>query len=199
MEFRYFVLYKPYKMVSQFVSSHRKKRLLTLIDFDFPEGTYPVGRLDENSEGLLLLTNDKSLNDLLLLPSRQHKRTYILQVEKRISPESLEKLRTGIDIVTPREGNYTTKPAEVRIIERPEWLPPRGHEFRADLPQTWLQMTLTEGKYHQVRKMTAGVGHPTKRLIRSAIEDLSVVGMKPGGVRELGSKELFALLKLKHQ
>lgn len=196
MEHRYFVLYKPYKMISQFISPHRKKRLLAHLDFKFLEGTYAVGRLDENSEGLLILTTDKTVNDLLLLPSRKHKRTYIVQVEKVVSDNTLEKLRSGVDIVTPREGNYTTRSCEVNVISKPEWLPERGHQFRADLPQTWLEIILTEGKYHQVRKMTAGVEHPTKRLIRSAIEDLSVAGMKAGEVREISKDELFSLLKL---
>ncbi|MFL5752062.1 MAG: pseudouridine synthase [Bacteroidia bacterium] len=196
MEHRYFISYKPYKMVSQFFSPHRKKRLLTALDHDFPEDTYAVGRLDENSEGLLLLTTDKELNDLLLLPERKHKRSYIVQVEKEVSEESLEALRTGVNIVTPREGSYRTKPCEVTKIPKPDWLPGRGHEFRADLPQTWLEMILTEGKFHQVRKMAAAVGHSPKRLIRSAIGDLNVIGMKPGEVKEMEKAEMFKLLNL---
>jgi 23S rRNA pseudouridine2457 synthase len=166
---RYFVVYKPYKMISQFVSPH-KKRLLGELEYPFPENTVAVGRLDDNSEGLLILTTDKKLSYVLLSPEKAHKRVYLVQVEKKVSQETLLQLCSGVSIVTPREGQYITKPCEVEIVSRPEWLPERGHEFRADLPQTWLQMTLREGKFHQVRKMTAALGHSPKRLIRTHIE-----------------------------
>ncbi len=190
---RYFIIYKPYKMLSQFVSSHRK-RLLGELNFPFPEGTAAVGRLDDNSEGLLLLTTDKKLSYSLLHPERKHRRVYVVQVEKIISTDNLERLKQGVFITTPREGQYLTQTCEVEIIDKPNWLPPHGHEFRQDLPQTWLRLTLTEGKFHQVRKMTAAVGHPTKRLIRTHIEELTIDGMRPGDVQEVQQDELFRKL-----
>ncbi len=182
-------------MLSQFVCSH-KKRLLGDLDFDFPPGTNAVGRLDDNSEGLLILTTDKKMSGTFLLPEKQHKRVYLVQVEKILSPENKEQLSKGVYITTPREGQYLTKPCGVEITTKPDWLTIRGHEFRSDLPQTWIKLTLTEGKFHQVRKMTAAVGHPTKRLIRTHIEKLSVIGMQPGEVKELSQEDLFTLLNL---
>jgi 23S rRNA pseudouridine2457 synthase len=192
---RYFIIYKPYKMLSQFVCPH-KKRLLGDLNFDFPPGTNAVGRLDDNSEGLLILTTDKKMSGTFLLPEKQHKRVYLVQVEKIISPENKEQLAKGVYITTPREGQYLTRPCEVELTTKPDWLTIRGHEFRADLPQTWINLTLTEGKFHQVRKMTAAIGHPTKRLIRTHIEKLSVIGMQPGEVKELNQEEMFTLLNL---
>ena len=191
---RYFIIYKPYKMLSQFVCSHKNKRLLGDLNFDFPLGTNAVGRLDDNSEGLLILTTDKKMSGTFLLPEKKHKRVYIVQVEKIVSPENIERLTKGVYITTPREGQYLTKPCEAEIISRPDWLPERGHEFRIDLPQTWIKLTLMEGKFHQVRKMTSVIGHPTKRLIRTHIENISVVGMQPGEVKELSREDIFTLL-----
>ncbi len=181
--------------MSQFISPH-KKRLLGELNFSFPEGTSAVGRLDDNSEGLLILTTDKSLSHELLLPQKQHKRTYVVQVEKNMTQEKLEQLINGVPIVTPREGLYLTKPCTVCIIPKPSWLPKRGHEFREDLPQTWIELVLTEGKFHQVRKMTAAIGHPTKRLIRTGIEGLHLHGLQPGEVKELSGEYLFSALGL---
>jgi 23S rRNA pseudouridine2457 synthase len=182
-------------MVSQFVSPH-KKRLLGDLEYDFPEGTHAVGRLDDDSEGLLLLTTDKSLTRRLFLSGKKHKRNYVVQVEKKVSEETLHKMRTGMEILVKVKGLYMTQPCEVNIIEKPSWLPERAHEFRADLPQTWMELILTEGKNRQIRKMCAGVYHPCKRLIRTKIEDVSVEGYQPGEVREFEKDKLFELLKL---
>lgn len=194
---RYFIIYKPFKMVSQFVSPDRVK-LLGDLDYDFPEGTHAIGRLDNNSEGLLILTTNKRVTKLLFESGTPHERVYVIQVEKVVTEETLQQLRTGVTIKTKGKGGalYTTSPCEVEIIPRPELLYKREHEFRADLPQTWLKMSLTEGKFHQVRKMVAEVEHPCKRLIRVSIEDLELGNLAPGEVKEIEEEEFFAKLKI---
>jgi 23S rRNA pseudouridine2457 synthase len=192
---RYFVIYKPFKMVSQFISPD-KVNLLGDLDFDFPEGTHAIGRLDNNSEGLLLLTTNKRVTKLLFESETPHKRTYVVQVERLMTQETLEKLRSGISIRIKGGGFYTTSACEVDIIEKPINIAKRDHEFRDDLPQTWIRMTLTEGKYHQIRKMVSSVYHPCKRLIRVSIEDLELDNMKPGDVREIKEEEFFSKLRI---
>lgn len=195
MELRYFVIYKPYKMVSQFVSSH-KLRLLCDLDYTFPEGTNAVGRLDNDSEGLLILTNDKSLTAKLMHPDRKRSKRYVVQVEKMVTEEKLNILRNGVDILVKGKGEYRTKDCEVNIIEKPLYLPERGHPFREDLPQTWLEFVLKEGKNRQIRKMCSAVRHDCKRLVRTHIEGLDIIGMQAGEVREIERKELFLKLGL---
>lgn len=195
MILRYFIIHKPYKMISQFVSPH-KKRLLGDLDFSFPEGTHAIGRLDDNSEGLLILTTDKSLTRRLLHPDLKHSRTYVVQVEQEASDEALQKMRDGVDIIAKRVGHYHTMPCEVRRIDKPHWIGPRGHEFRADLPHTWLEITLREGKYHQVRKMCSAIGHDCKRLIRTSIDNLQLGDLPPGAVKELDRGEVYGKLNL---
>lgn len=182
-------------MVSQFISSNNK-RLLGDLDFDFPEGTHAIGRLDADSEGLLILTTDKSMTRALLHPLKKHKRTYVVQVEKKVNEEALNKLRNGVEIKVQSRGDYFTRPCEVKEIEKPAYLPERGHEFREDLPQSWLEINLTEGKNRQIRKMCTGVKHDCKRLIRISIEDLDIKNMKSGEVKEMEKEKLFTLLKL---
>jgi 23S rRNA pseudouridine2457 synthase len=194
---RYFIINKPYKMVSQFVSPDNVN-LLGKLDFEFPEGIHAIGRLDNNSEGLLILTTNKRVTKLLFESDTPHKRTYVIQVEKRVSPETLEKLRTGISIRVKGGGYYTTSPCDVEIIDQPADLPKRDHEFREDLPQTWLSMTLTEGKFHQIRKMVADVYHPCKRLIRVSIEGLELDDLQPGQVKEIEEEAFFEKLKIEN-
>lgn len=182
-------------MISQFVSPYVQRKLGEL-DFNFPEGTNAVGRLDDHSEGLLILTTDKTLTKRLLHPDKKHKRNYIVQVEKVISEESLEKLRNGLEIIIKRKGLYTTLPCEVNLIEKPKNLPEREKSFREGLPQSWLEFVLTEGKNRQIRKMCSAVRHDCKRLIRTKIENLELGDMRPGEVREMEQKELFELLLL---
>ena len=182
-------------MVSQFVSSNYK-RLLGDLDFNFPEGTHAVGRLDADSEGLLILTTDKSMTRTLLHPLKKHRRTYMVQVERKVDEETLNKLRSGIEIKVQNRGPYVTEPCEVIEVDKPNYLPERGHAFRDDLPQSWLEITLTEGKNRQIRKMCTGVKHDCKRLVRLSIEELNIKGMKAGEVREIRKEELFKLLKL---
>ena len=196
---RYFVIHKPYKMVSQFVSPD-KVRLLGELDFDFPEGTHAIGRLDNNSEGLLLLTTNKRVTKLLFESDVAHERVYIIQVEGVVSQETLLQLRRGVQIILKGKGGvrYTTDPCGVELIEKPAFLEKRQHEFSSALPCSWLKMTLTEGKFHQVRKMVAEVNHPCKRLVRVSIEDIELDGLKSGEVREIGELEFFKKLKIEN-
>lgn len=194
---RYFLIHKPYKMVSQFVSPD-KVRLLGELDYNFPEGIHAVGRLDNNSEGLLLLTTNKKVTKLLFESDVPHERVYIIQVEGVVTDETLQVLRSGVSIILKGKGGirYNTDPCEVEIIEKPKFLEKRQHEFHEDLPQSWLKMTLTEGKFHQVRKMVAEVGHACKRLVRVSIEALTLDGIPVGGVKEIGEEEFFTKLKI---
>ena len=181
--------------MSQFVSPHNN-HLLGELNFKFPEGTHALGRLDNDSEGLLILTTDKSMTKRLFNSGTKHKRRYAVQVERKIGEEALNKLRSGVEIKVKARGNYITQPCEVNEIIKPDFLPPRGHEFREDLPQSWLEFILTEGKNRQIRKMCTGVRHDCKRLIRISIEDLTIKNMKAGEVREMTREEMFRLLRM---
>ena len=192
---RYFIINKPYNMVSQFVSSH-KVNLLGDLHFNFPEGTHAVGRLDSNSEGLLILTTDKKVTKLLFEAEVKHKRTYLLQVEKVVSAETLQKLRSGVAIRIKGGGDYVTTPCEAEIVEKPANLFDGSYKTSAYKSYSWLLLTLTEGKFRQVRKMVAAVKHPCKRLIRVAIEDLILGDLQPCGVKEIEEDIFFKLLKI---
>jgi len=182
-------------MVSQFISPDAVN-LLGDLNFDFPEGIHAIGRLDNNSEGLLILTTNKRVTALLFQSDTPHVRKYLVQVEKVITEERLEMLRTGITIRVKGGGYYTTTPCEVELVEKPVDLPKRGHAFRDDLPQSWLYITLTEGKFHQIRKMVSSVYHHCKRLIRVSIEDLELGDLQPGCVREIEEEDFFRKLKI---
>jgi len=192
---RYFIINKPYQMVSQFVSTH-DVQLLGALDFKFPEGTHAVGRLDNHSEGLLILTTNKKVTRLLFLSETPHTRTYLVQVNNIVSAENLKKLQTGVTIKIKTGLNYTTAPCVVRMITRPEDLYDLGERSTAFHPYTWLLITITEGKYHQVRKMIAAIRHKCKRLIRISIEDLELDGLKAGSVKELAETDFFTKLKI---
>ena len=177
---KYILFYKPYLVLSQFTSEDEKK---CLKDFGpFPNDVYPVGRLDYDSEGLLLLTNDNQVRHRLLEPKYEHPRTYLVQVERIPTEEALEQLRIGVLI----EGQKT-KPADVHLLNEepqlPERIPPI--RFRKNVPTAWIELTLREGRNRQVRKMTAAVGFPTLRLVRSKIAGWSIGGMKPGEWKEV--------------
>ncbi len=192
---RYFILNKPYNMVSQFVSTHAV-RLLGELDFDFPEGTHAIGRLDNHSEGLLLLTTDKRVTRLLFQGKQPHSRTYLVQVKNRVGAESLQRLREGVTIKIQKGQDYITPACDVTIEECPPFAFSSGYELMPDVPNTWLRITLTEGKYHQVRKMVAAVHHRCKRLVRVSIENIHLNNMMPGEVRELDEQDFFERLKL---
>lgn len=182
-------------MVSQFVSSH-EVRLLGSLNFDFPEGTHAIGRLDNHSEGLLLLTTNPKITRLLFQGKKPHGRTYLVQVKNKISQASIDQLSKGIEIEIKGGMPYTTSPCLVKQVERPSWLEPAAHEIPANIPHSWLEITLTEGKFHQVRKMVAAVHHKCRRLIRTSIENLSLQTLTPGSVVEIPESDFFELLQL---
>lgn len=182
-------------MVSQFVSPHNV-RLLGDLDYDFPEGTHAVGRLDGNSEGLLILTTNKKVTGLLLKSSIPHERRYLIQVQYQMSQETLEQLRNGVAIPIQQGETYWAKPVAVEIVTMPDYVQPLFPHYRLDIPHTWLIMTLTEGKYHQVRKMVKAVNHPCKRLIRISIEDLALGNLPAGEVLELDEQSFFKQLNI---
>jgi 23S rRNA pseudouridine2457 synthase len=169
--------------------------LLGDLKYDFPEGTHAVGRLDSHSEGLLILTTNKKVTNLLFQGEVPHKRTYLVHVGHVVSEETLKLLQTGISIRIKGGGQYVTSPCEVEIISRPDWLKSRLKVER-DVADTWLRITLTEGKYHQVRKMVRTAGHRCKRLLRISIENLELGDLEPGGVREIEENDFFEKLKI---
>ncbi|MEG8946250.1 pseudouridine synthase [Rosettibacter firmus] len=186
---KYYIIHKPYGVLSQFTDKEGRKTLKSL--YNFPKDVYPVGRLDMDSEGLLILTNDKLLTDYLLNPLNKHEREYYVQVEGIPTEESLQKLREGVII----QGRKTL-PAKVKVINTPDFperVPPI--RFRKTIPTSWLSITIVEGKNRQVRKMTASVGLPTLRLIRVRIKNILLGDLKPGEVRELTKMEISGLYK----
>ncbi len=157
--------HKPYGVLSQFTPEPGSK-WRTLAEFGFPPRLYPIGRLDADSEGLLLLSDEAALNARLLRPARGHIRTYWAQVERIPSPEALSTLESGVVL-----GSHRTLPCRARLLEPQPDMAPRDPpvRFRKTVADCWIALDLVEGKYHQVRRMTAAVGHPTLRLVRVAI------------------------------
>jgi 23S rRNA pseudouridine2457 synthase len=179
----HFMLFKPYGYLSQFVCEHKKKKLLGDL-FDFPPGTMAIGRLDEDSEGLLLLTTDGKVSEEIRNPKIE--KEYYAQVDGIATPEALEKLQQGVEIGF--EGiKYQTLPCKIFALEKDPGFPPRGKKIRDDRhgPTSWISITITEGKNRQVRKMTAAVGLPTLRLVRVRIGEISLGNLVPGEVRKI--------------
>ncbi|HET6401575.1 MAG TPA: pseudouridine synthase [Candidatus Kapabacteria bacterium] len=191
MPYRYLIFHKPYGVLSQFTADVPGQR--TLDEFNFPKGFYAAGRLDRDSEGLLLLTNDGSLIKKLLEPGK-HERTYLVQVEGIPSIASIKQLEGGVLV-----KGYRTLPARVRVLEHEPAIPLRDPpiRFRKSIPTIWIELTLREGKNRQVRHMTAAVGHPTLRLVRTAIGPLTLGDLRPGQWRELTSDEIALLKQLR--
>jgi len=190
---RHFILHKPYGYLSQFVSqdrNERKKRFLGEL-YDFPEGTMAVGRLDEHSEGLLLLTTDGQLS--AAIRSQHVEKEYYAQVDGLITDAALAQLQEGVEIGL-HEGRYRTTPCQARRLPAPPDLPPRTRKIRDDRhgPTSWVSITLTEGKFRQVRKMTAAVSFPTLRLVRVRIGALELGQLPAGAVQEVAA---FALAR----
>lgn len=182
-------------MVSQFVSTHQVG-LLGDLDYHFPEGTHAIGRLDNKSEGLLILTTNKKITRLLFQGKTPHKRTYLVQINNLLSEENLRLLQTGISIPIRGGQDYITPPCDVTIIENPQILYKPATTLKLYGSHSWLLITLTEGRFHQVRKMMAAVNHRCKRLIRVSIEGLSLGDLQPGCVREIDESDFFRLLNI---
>lgn len=172
-------------MLSQFTREVAGQQTLADLDFQFPRDVYPIGRLDSDSEGLLLLTNDRRLNHWLLNPKFAHERTYFAQVEGLPDEAALQKLTAGVDIKIDGK-THRTAPARARLLleapDLPERQPPI--RFRKTVPDAWLEIRLTEGKNRQVRRMCAAVGFPVLRLVRVAIGSVILGDLLPGGVGE---------------
>ena len=187
---RYFLLNKPYNMVSQFISSH-KVPLLGDLNFNFPEGTHAIGRLDKTSEGLLILTTDKTVTRKLFLAAQPHKRSYLVMVQNKVTAETLSRLQQGISIQIKTGEYYIAKPEAVEIISDPKALYKYVTDSREIYPHTWLLITLTEGKFRQVRKMVLAVKHRCIRLIRLSISNILLEDMEPGAVREIDEGRFY--------
>jgi 23S rRNA pseudouridine2457 synthase len=175
---------KPYGVISQFTPDGSPNR--TLAEFGFPKGVYPIGRLDADSEGLLLLSEEAELNQRLLHPRHAHEREYWVQVERIPAAETLRDLGKGV-LVQGRK----TLPCRAWVLDPQPEMPPREPpiRFRKSVPTCWLGMELTEGKNRQVRRMTAAVGHPTLRLMRVRIGRFELAGFQPGKWRILSDAE----------
>lgn len=187
----YILFYKPYGVLSQFT---REKNHKALCDFGpFPKDVYAAGRLDADSEGLLFLTNDTAVNHRLTDPKFEHERTYIVQIEGIPDDDDLARLSSGVVIEAKR-----TKPAIVRLFDHEPDFPARviPVRFRKNVPTAWLEIALREGRNRQVRKMTAAVGHPTLRLVRTSIAFLTLKELHPCEHRELTSEEIEKLCSM---
>ncbi|HWA87186.1 MAG TPA: pseudouridine synthase [Opitutus sp.] len=178
-------LHKPYGVLSQF-TPEPGSRWRTLADFGLPRGVYPLGRLDADSEGLLLLTDEPGLNSQLLDPKNAHHREYWVQVERIPAAAALARLERSLNL-----GDFKTRPCRARLLDPAPDIPPRNPpvRFRKNVPDCWLSLELTEGKNRQVRRMTAAVGHPTLRLIRVRTGDFVLGGLPPGSWCELAAED----------
>lgn len=184
---RVLAFFKPYDVLTQFTDGSGRSTLKDYIDV---AGVYPAGRLDRDSEGLLLLTNDGALAHRLTDPRFEHPKTYLAQVERIPEPASLDALRRGVIL-----NDGPTRPAEVELLREPPDLPERPVpiRFRKNVPTSWLRLTISEGRNRQVRRMAATVGHPTLRLVRVAIGSILLGDLEPGRWRDLAPEEIAAL------
>lgn len=178
-------LHKPYGVLSQF-TPEPGSRWRTLADFGLPANVYPLGRLDADSEGLLLLADEPGLNTRLLDPAGAHRREYWVQVERIPDEAALARLERGLRI-----GGHATRPCSARRLEPPPVLPARVPPIRVrkSVPDCWLALELVEGRNRQVRRMTAAVGHPTLRLVRARIGNFALGELAPGQWRELDATD----------
>lgn len=188
MALHYILFNKPYSVITQFSGDGP-----TLRDYIDLKDVYPVGRLDHDSEGLLLLTDDGALQHRLADPKFAHPRTYWVQVDGQPDEKALSQLADGVIV-----QGIPTRPARVKLLTEEPMLPPRDPpvRFRKTVPTSWLEITLTEGRNRQVRRMTAAVGHPTLRLVRVALGDLRLDGLNPGEWRNLSEAEVAMLHQL---
>ena len=189
----YYIVYKPFRVLTQFSSSEGKETLANYFKVD--RDVYPVGRLDYESEGLLILTNDTQLNHRLLHPTFKHEREYLVQVEGSITDEAIDKLQSGVVISIDGKQHHTQPCKATQLITHPKVAdrnPPI--RFRKEIPTDWISLILHEGKNRQVRRMTASVGFPTLRLIRHRIEKISLDNMLPGDIIPYNKEVMYQLL-----
>lgn len=188
--FRYYALFKPYDVLTQFTDVSGRA---TLKDFITIPDVYPVGRLDRDSEGLLLLTDDGRMAHRLTDPRFEHPKTYLVQVERVPDAEALERLRRGVTL-----SDGPTRTAEVELLADAPPLPDRPVpiRFRKSVPTAWLRLTINEGRNRQVRRMTAAIGYPTLRLVRVSVGPITLGDLQPGKWRELSAAERAALVRL---
>lgn len=186
MSHHHFILHKPYGYLSQFIYELKRKKKLLGELYDFPEGTMAIGRLDEDSEGLLLLTTDGKMSEIIR--SKKVDKEYYVQVDGIITPEAIEQLKTGVEIGF-NGTKYITKPCEAFIVNEIPNFGARGKKIRDERhgPTSWASITVNEGKFRQVRKMTAAVGFPTLRLVRVRIGNVYLNELQAGEVLEVKS------------
>lgn len=182
-------------MLSQF-KSDQEAILLGNLDFEFPIGTNAVGRLDKDSEGLLLLTNNKKIVRLLFQSTIPHYRVYAVLVAGNVSDKTIAEWESGVPIRIGANTHYTTAPCTIKRIENPLASIYDYVINNSRIPETWLEFTLQEGRFHQIRKMVFNKGHRCKRLIRTAIEQIELNPLLPGDVKELSEADFFNRLQL---
>ena len=180
----HFIIFKPYNYLSQFTYNLKRTKKLLGELHDFPEGTMAIGRLDEDSEGLLLLTTDGMMSEIVR--SKKVEKEYFAQVDGLITQQAIEQLQLGVEIGF-KGTRYVTQPCKARILNEIPDFPERGKKIRDERhgPTSWLSITVTEGKFRQVRKMTSAVGFPTLRLVRVRIGNTHLNNLQPGQVIEV--------------
>ena len=189
---QHFILNKPYGYLSQFIYQLKRNKKLLGELYDFPEGTMAIGRLDEDSEGLILLTTDGMMSELVR--SKKVDKEYYVQVDGIITLEAIDKIQSGVEIGF-KGAKYTTKPCKAFLISEIPNFGERGKKIRDERhgPTSWASITLNEGKFRQVRKMTSAVGFPTLRLVRIRIGNVYLNDLKSGEVNEIAASKILNL------
>jgi 23S rRNA pseudouridine2457 synthase len=193
----YYALNKPANMLSQFIKPGSNLCLADL-KINFPSGIHALGRLDKNTEGLLLLTNNPAITQLLFDQNRRHSRTYLVQVIREVSDATILKMSSGMSI--PVKGDiepFKTSACKIKRVLNPIDYYPVVNKLMDQAPHTWLLITLQEGRYHQIKKMVRLAGHPCRQLIRISIEDIELDNLASGQVRLINEEVFFNSLKIK--
>jgi 23S rRNA pseudouridine2457 synthase len=182
---QHFIIYKPYGYLSQFIYELKRPKKLLGELYDFPENTMAIGRLDEDSEGLLLLTTDGMMSEIVR--SKKVEKEYYVQVDGLVTQEAIEELKNGV-LIGFNGKKYVTKKCQAHILEELPNFPERGKKIRDERhgPTSWLSVTINEGKFRQVRKMTSAVGFPTLRLVRVRVGNILLNTLQTGEVLEVG-------------
>jgi 23S rRNA pseudouridine2457 synthase len=182
---QHFIIYKPYGYLSQFIYELKRPKKLLGELYDFPENTMAIGRLDEDSEGLLLLTTDGMMSEIVR--SKKVEKEYYVQVDGMVTQEAIEELKNGV-LIGFNGKKYVTKKCQAHILEELPNFPERGKKIRDERhgPTSWLSITINEGKFRQVRKMTSAVGFPTLRLVRVRVGNILLNALQTGEVLEVG-------------